>query len=321
MKAEMTGRYKLVTKGATRGEIDHGWSDNAILDSGIARLLGVDGDVITHIQVGTSSTAVDPVNDKGLKNWLVGTGNTAVDSGKSFGWNNSEGFGWTRLTRQFGEGVAAGIIAEVGAGWAANGDTLFSRALITDGAGNPTTITVLSDEYLTVIYELRRFWVLPEPHVMTYDDDGVIQETTISYNMPINTNATGLGNGGNKRLPAGSGGGNDTKRTRAIALQTHSSDEASPPESCAWLSDTQTVNSIDISVTFPLGRGNSAMKITGGGQTTFGYAVNGGTIPCHTATSGVADGNLVNSSIPRFGKTNQFILTLTFTLTITRKED
>lgn len=319
MKAEMTGRYKLVTKGATRGEIDHGWSDNAILDSGIARLLGVDGDVITHIQVGTSSTAVDPVNDKGLKNWLVGTGNATLNSGKSYGWNNSEGFGWTRLTRQFGEGVAAGIVAEVGAGWAASGDTLFSRALITDGAGNPTTITVLSDEYLTVIYELRRFWVLPEPHVMTYDDDGVVQETTISYNMPTGKDPAGLGSGGNYRAPA-------YHRTNYSAICTNrfnsSSGDVRYPDSCAW-GELVSSNAVEISATFPLAWGNETMLISGGSTHHPANPNFGRSIPAYNNGGAVSSptGSLVASSIPRFGKTNQFILTLTFTLTITRKED
>jgi hypothetical protein len=56
------------------------------------------------------------------------------------------------VTFQFGLGAAAGNLSEIGVGWGATGSTLYSRALIVDGAGNPTTITVLSNEYLYVYY-------------------------------------------------------------------------------------------------------------------------------------------------------------------------
>ncbi len=57
------------------------------------------------------------------------------------------------LKYRFAEGVAAGNLAEVGIGWSST--ACFSRALILDGGGNPTTITILSDEYLDVTYEYR----------------------------------------------------------------------------------------------------------------------------------------------------------------------
>ena len=43
----------------------------------------------------------------------------------------------------------------MGIGWAASGTTLFSRALILDNGGSPTTITILSNEYLDIVYEYR----------------------------------------------------------------------------------------------------------------------------------------------------------------------
>lgn len=71
-------------------------------------------------------------------------------------------FAWTRRTYTFGQGVAAGNLSEMGT-WCSIGlggsspteRILFSRALITDANGNPTTITILPDEFLTVTYELR----------------------------------------------------------------------------------------------------------------------------------------------------------------------
>jgi hypothetical protein len=61
------------------------------------------------------------------------------------------------LTYRFAAGVAAGNLSEIGIGWAATGDTLFSRALILDGSGSPTNITVDSDEIFDATYELRLY--------------------------------------------------------------------------------------------------------------------------------------------------------------------
>ena len=57
----------------------------------------------------------------------------------------------------FGAGDAEGNLSEVGVGIQAATGGLFSRALILDGNGDPTTITVLDDEYLYVTYEIRRY--------------------------------------------------------------------------------------------------------------------------------------------------------------------
>lgn len=57
------------------------------------------------------------------------------------------------VTWRFERGVAAGNLSEVGLGWA--DDKLWNRALIKDANGNPTTITVLADEYLDVVSEIR----------------------------------------------------------------------------------------------------------------------------------------------------------------------
>lgn len=67
-------------------------------------------------------------------------------------------YGYKIFTFRFNQGIAAGNISEIGVGW--TGTTplqLFSRTLIKDINGDPTTITVLADETLDVIYELRLY--------------------------------------------------------------------------------------------------------------------------------------------------------------------
>ncbi len=63
------------------------------------------------------------------------------------------------FTAVFPAGTATGTLAEVGIGNNSTSPyTLFSHALIVDGSGNPTTITVLSNEQLTLTYTLELYW-------------------------------------------------------------------------------------------------------------------------------------------------------------------
>lgn len=63
-------------------------------------------------------------------------------------------------------GAVVGNISEVGVGSAtSNTGILFSRALIKDSGGNPTTLTLAADEQLRVTYELR--WYVETTDVVT----------------------------------------------------------------------------------------------------------------------------------------------------------
>lgn len=128
------------------------WFPNLILNGGLDRM-GANSDYLLWCQVGSGSTA--PVAAQtALVNRIAGT-NTVKAS--TTGAQASEPYYvWRRQTYRFAQGVAAGNLSEVGVGWATTG-SLFSRALILDGGGSPTTITVLSDEVLDVTYELRRY--------------------------------------------------------------------------------------------------------------------------------------------------------------------
>ena len=128
------------------------WFPNLILNGGLDRM-GANSEYLGWCQVGSGSTA--PVaTQTALVNRIAGT-NTHQNS--VYGAQASAPYyGWFRRTFRFAQGVAAGNLSEVGVGWATSG-SLFSRALILDGGGSPTTITVLSDEVLDVTYELRRY--------------------------------------------------------------------------------------------------------------------------------------------------------------------
>lgn len=66
-----------------------------------------------------------------------------------------------KRTYSFSAGFVGGSavnLAEIGTGTAdSDGANLFSRALILDGSGNPTTLQVDTDEELRVTYELRMY--------------------------------------------------------------------------------------------------------------------------------------------------------------------
>ena len=128
------------------------WFPNLILNGGLDRM-GANNDYLSWCQVGSGSTA--PVAAQtALVNRIAGT--NTVQANVSGAQASAPYYGWQRRTYRFAQGVAAGNLSEVGVGWGSTG-SLFSRALILDGGGNPTTITVLSDEVLDVTYELRRY--------------------------------------------------------------------------------------------------------------------------------------------------------------------
>lgn len=128
------------------------WFPNLILDGGLDRM-GANANYLSWCQVGSGSTA--PVAAQtALVNRIAGT--NTVQASSTGAQASAPYYGWARRTYRFAQGVAAGNLSEVGVGWATSG-SLFSRALILDGGGSPTTITVLSDEVLDVTYELRRY--------------------------------------------------------------------------------------------------------------------------------------------------------------------
>lgn len=145
---QMDGRYKLIaTKldGSTRVVAD--WFDNLILNAGLDRLGS--GGVVSHCQVGTDSTPPS-VGQSSLVSALA---TTSTQQALNYGTAEDASYVYYRKTFRFGVGVAAGNLSEVGVGWASN--FMFSRALIKDDLGDPTTVTVLPDEVLDVVYEVR----------------------------------------------------------------------------------------------------------------------------------------------------------------------
>jgi hypothetical protein len=152
LRPRIAGWYKLSARmldGRVRPLT--GWFPNLITNGGLDQL-GQGGYPFKFCVVGTGNTA--PANtDTQLVAQVAATTNivSAVRGASS----SSPWYGTTTTTWQFATGAAAGNLAEVGCGATATG--LFSRALILDGTGSPTTITVLSSEALDVTYQAQMY--------------------------------------------------------------------------------------------------------------------------------------------------------------------
>lgn len=152
--SSMKGRFKLIRRKADTLEIteETPWINNVILNQGLERF-GT-GSIADYCKVGTNNAA--PLTAQtALLGFVAAT--STVQSTTVSARATAPYYGRAVRTYRFATGVAAGTLAEVGVGWATGNaaNTLWCRALILDAGGNPTTITVLSDEVLDVAYELR----------------------------------------------------------------------------------------------------------------------------------------------------------------------
>lgn len=159
---KMCGFYKLVAINAKTGKerVLADWFPNLITNGGLD-YMATHNDFLRYCYVGSSSTT-PAYTDSNMGNLVAYKDanyyNTDLQLNTQSVHSGSPYYRYNIRTFRFGEGVAAGNLSEVGMGWAANpSGAIFSRALILDSYGNPTTITVLSDEYLDVTYEFRMY--------------------------------------------------------------------------------------------------------------------------------------------------------------------
>jgi hypothetical protein len=203
-KAGLAGYYRMVATNAKTGKqrILADWFPNLITDYGL-NILGVESwDNLEYCCVGSGNTT--PTNsDTGLAS-IVAASNTNTTGNTSSTQNSPPYYGYRRRVIRFGEGVAAGNLTEVGMTAQdpfnpSSTSQLFSRALILDGNGNPTAITVLSNEFLDVTYELRLYPPLND--VVEVISDGATSytvttracEVTVLFSSGIGWHNAGIG--------------------------------------------------------------------------------------------------------------------------------
>lgn len=177
MKVELSGHFRMEAVRPDGSKRFLGEFDNLITNTGLNQY-GLDSpgtSIITGCAVGTGSTA--PLNtNSNLVNQIAHTTNVQAAVRNTVAASN---YSFYRVTFRFAAGTATGNLTEVGIrSQTSSTGPLFSRALILDGSGNPTSITVLSNEALDVTYELRLY------HPTT-DVTGVLNLGGTNYNYTI----------------------------------------------------------------------------------------------------------------------------------------
>ena len=178
MNLELAGYYRITAtnKDTLEERVLADWFPNLITNNGLNLINFGKGNMTSYCYVGSGSTA-PTVNDSGLQNKIAtATGSTTFDNYSAKA--TPPYYGYTTRSWTFAPGKAVGNLSEVGCGKDILGVDIFSRSLITDALGNPITITVLADDYLTVIYELRCYPPL-EDSVSTVTIAGVATECTV----------------------------------------------------------------------------------------------------------------------------------------------
>lgn len=188
------GRWNLKVMrpdGRIREELDF---KNMILNSGLDQLCSNAGNVGQAIVVGSGNTA--PAATQTQLAALVAT----QSQGSSPYYTDqlqatAPYYGTSVVTRQFAVGAAPGNLTEIGLCNGANQTSapLFSRALILDGLGQPTALTVLSDEILIATHYCRQY-------VPTADVNGVVNISGVNYNYTIRAAECTSANSGFRRV-------------------------------------------------------------------------------------------------------------------------
>jgi hypothetical protein len=147
----LSGRYKLQVFKSGKIQRETGWFDNLITNTGLDGITQ-NANPFRYAQVGSGSAA-PAFTDTTLQSRIAGADGGSSPSSESFDTTNR----YLRLnfTYTFASGAAAGNISEVGVSPVLAGTSLFSRALVLDSFGNPTSITVLAGEDLVVVYQLQ----------------------------------------------------------------------------------------------------------------------------------------------------------------------
>ena len=149
-----SGKFKLAAFKPSIGRVvrETPWFSNIILDSGLNRW-GT-GAIISGAGLGTDST----VPAAGQTSLLAPATFTTTQTPSGFStlaagaspYNNSRIFGYRTAL-----GALNGSYVEVGVGWSSS--EYFSRALILDGGGLPTSFPVAVDEQVDIYYQLDQY--------------------------------------------------------------------------------------------------------------------------------------------------------------------
>jgi len=153
LQSSYAGKYRLQTINPENGLVtkDTGWFDNLITNAGLDYLGNSTGIAYLGVcRVGTGNSV--PANANVALDAQIAA--VFVPQTPGLAYQGGPNYGVTATYYyDFPVGAAAGNLSEVGIA-PGGGSDLFSRALIVDGFGAPTTITVLITEILRVSYQI-----------------------------------------------------------------------------------------------------------------------------------------------------------------------
>lgn len=262
--------FKLNThngNGKTTKETE--WFHNIVLDTGLNQMSV--GTWVDRCCVGSGNST--PVSTQVSLDALIASTTTVQSTSTSVQITNAPYYLSLTRTYRFGQGVAAGNLSEVGLGW--GNSNLWNRALIRDSIGNPTTITVLADEYLDVSAEIR---VYPAMNISStfnlLDKSGAVISAHDVVGIPYINSATDI-TGKVEFSPyvwassLHSGGMGSTVSSRPSGTESNAS---------SWVNTNPTQKSSQKKITLNLGNSNFTHKsflmyVSGllGASTGWGY--------------------------------------------------
>lgn len=154
-KGHLLGNGKVLEIAGTRHIVNYGF-DNLIVNNGLDHKGGWTGNGINYTcQIGTG-VVPEVITDTALGNRE--RAHDTLQSSVQFTQGSAPWYGSDLRVFRFNPPGSNKTYSEVGI--SPDGETvdnLFSRALIKDSSGLPTTIDVLADEWLDVTYELRLY--------------------------------------------------------------------------------------------------------------------------------------------------------------------
>lgn len=174
------GEYQLVVTRPDGTMRSTGWFNNIITNTGFDRMMASQNTMtIGYASVG-SGTSTPIGTQTALDNKIGAT--SAVWSALAGASAGSPTYAASHtFTCVFTQGSVIGNITEVGVGWLSSGvGSLFSRALILDGVGAPTTLSLTAVDQLTVYYR-----VTVTPTVTDTTGTVTISGTPVNYTIRL----------------------------------------------------------------------------------------------------------------------------------------
>lgn len=161
---------------------------NLILNTGLDYFCsygGILADTLSRCSVGTSNTA--PAAGQTLLLGAVGSALASADLGGTYV-SGVAPYVQRAIQYDFAVGAIVATIAEIGIGPGTyNVTPLVARALVLDGGGSPTTVSVLVTESLRVTYYIRNY-------IATTDGGGVVTIGGINYTYVVRAAAWNISN-------------------------------------------------------------------------------------------------------------------------------